>query len=120
MQPQPRSSSDKSEATLLARLADGDRRAAEVLVERTYGDVYAALMLTAFDDGQIDGCIRQFEFRGHGLNCHSVRSPSRKSSESCDIRSPMYPGGPLLHQDSVGNRPVLRQREEIHVSDELS
>jgi RNA polymerase sigma-70 factor (ECF subfamily) len=50
------------EATLMASLAAGDRRAAEVLVERTYSQVYAALVrLTG--DGDLAGDLTQETYR---------------------------------------------------------
>lgn len=38
------STADATEAALFKRLANGDRRAAEILVERTHGQVYGALL----------------------------------------------------------------------------
>ncbi|MEM9558431.1 MAG: RNA polymerase sigma factor [Acidobacteriota bacterium] len=63
MQPQPRPRSDESEATLLARLAEGDRRAAEALVDRTYGDVYAALVRFTGGDADLAADLTQDTYR---------------------------------------------------------
>jgi RNA polymerase sigma-70 factor (ECF subfamily) len=52
-----------NEAALLARLADGDRQAAEELVEHTYGLVYASLLRLTGGDNELAADLTQDTYR---------------------------------------------------------
>ena len=59
----PEATKDTDERALLARLEAGDRRAAEVLVDRTYQAVYASLVRLTGGDGDLAADLTQETYR---------------------------------------------------------
>ncbi len=70
----------RSEASLLAALASGDRAAAEELVERTYREVWAALFKLTGGDADLAADLTQESYRKAWVSLPQFRGGARLST----------------------------------------